>query len=420
MARRPRIDSYFLISPPGTGKEFVKPSADENLVQTVEVNGARITLVGTAHVSQKSVELVEEKISEGDYDCIAVELCPPRYENLTNNTWWKNLDIYQVLRQGKGSLLLINLALSAYQRRLAEKLGIEPGREMARAIELAREHRLPLEVIDRDITTTLQRMYSRVTFWQKLKLFSSLVASIFVGEEITEEQIEALKEGDMLHSLLEEFGDVLPSVKHTLIDERDLYMTAKLIDLARQPDGPKNILAMVGAGHLPGMLQAFRSPPDAATIQELEKRPPPSRTGYYIGWAIAIFILSMFYVGYRQSPELGTNLVLTWIVVNGGMSALGAAVALAHPVSILTAFLAAPLTSLNPTIGAGMVVGIVESFVRKPTVQDFETIRYDVAQWGRWWKNRVIRVFLVFFLANLGSAIGTWVAGASIVTQIWE
>ena len=398
----------------------MKPSADENLVQTVEVNGARITLLGTAHVSQKSVELVEQKISEGDYDCIAVELCPPRYENLTNNTWWKNLDIYQVLRQGKGSLLLINLALSAYQRRLAEKLGIEPGREMARAIELAREHRLPLEVIDRDITTTLQRMYSRVTFWQKLKLFSSLVASIFVGEEITEEQIEALKEGDMLHSLLEEFGDVLPSVKHTLIDERDLYMTAKLIDLARQPDGPKNILAMVGAGHLPGMLQAFRSPPDAATIQELERRPPPSKTGYYIGWAIAIFILSMFYVGYRQSPELGTNLVLTWIVVNGGMSALGAAVALAHPVSILTAFLAAPLTSLNPTIGAGMVVGIVESFVRKPTVQDFETIRYDVAQWGRWWKNRVIRVSLVFFLANLGSAIGTWVAGASIVTQIWE
>jgi len=397
----------------------VKSSAEDNLVKTMQVAGARITLVGTAHVSHKSVELVETKIAEGGYDCIAVELCPPRYENLTNNTWWKNQDIYQVLRQGKGNLLLINLALSAYQRRLADKLGIEPGREMARAIELAREHNLRLEVVDRDISTTLQRMYHGVTFWQKLKLFSSLVASIFVGEEVTEEQIEGLKEGDMLHSLLEEFGEVLPSVKTVLIDERDRYMTGKLAALAQSPGGPKNILAMVGAGHLPGMVAAFEAPPDGPALKQMETKPPPTRTGYYIGWAIAVFILSMFVVGYRQSPELGWNLVLTWVFINGGLSALGAAIALAHPVSILTAFLAAPITSLNPTIGAGMVVGIVESALRKPTVHDFETIRSDVGELGRWWKNRVIRIFLIFFMANLGSALGTWVAGASIVTQIW-
>ena len=392
---------------------------DESLVKTIEVNGSRITLVGTAHVSRKSVELVEAKVQEGGYDCVAVELCPPRYKNLTNNDWWRNLDIYQILRQGKGNLLLINLALSAYQKRLADKLGIEPGREMSRAIELAKEHNLQLEVVDRDISTTLQRMYNGVTFWQKMKLFSSLVASIFVGEEVTEDQIEGLKEGDMLHSLLEEFGDVLPSVKTVLIDERDQYMVGKLTALTEQPDAPKNILAMVGAGHLPGMMKAFEAIPSAQAVGELEKKPPPNRTGYYIGWGIAVVVLAMFYVGYQRSPEMGWELVGTWVLINGGLSALGAAIAFAHPLTVLSAFIAAPITSLNPTVGAGMVVGIVESFIRKPRVSDFESIRQDVAQWRLWWKNGVIRVFLIFFMANLGSAVGTWVAGFSIAHQIW-
>ncbi len=391
---------------------------DDFLIQTVKVNDSQITLVGTAHVSHKSVELVESKVAEGNYDCIAVELCEARYKNLTDNEWWKNLDIYQVLKQGRGNLLLINLAMSAYQRRIADKVGIEPGREMSRAIELAKDHDLRLEVVDRDISTTLQRMYRRVTFWQKMKLFSSLIASIFVGEEVTEDQIEDLKEGDMLHSMLEEFGETLPSVKAVLIDERDVYMTGKLAALTKGPDAPRNILAMVGAGHLPGMLKAFEKIPAPEEVEQLEQKPPPSRAGYYIGCVIALVVLSMFFVGYSRSPEMGWDLVVTWVVINGGMSAVGAAIALAHPLTILSAFVAAPITSLNPTIGAGMVVGIVESLIRKPRVSDFEAIRHDVAQWGLWWKNGVIRVFLIFFLANLGSAVGTWVAGFSIASKI--
>lgn len=391
----------------------------QDMVKTVQVNGATITLVGTAHVSQKSVDLVEEKIRTGEYDRIAIELCPPRFQNMVQKSMWKSLDIYQILRQGKGSLLLVNLALTAYQKRLAEKIGVEPGQEMMKAIELSAEYDLPLVVIDRDITTTLQRMYRKVSFWQKLKLFSSLIASIFIGEEVTEQQIEDLKEGDMLHSLVEEFGEVLPSVKKVLIDERDLFMVGKLIEMTKPADGPKNILAMVGAGHLIGMLPAFDNPPAPQTLEELDVRPPPSKTGYYVGWGIGLFILSMFGVGYLRSPELGTELVLQWIVINGGLSALGAAIAFAHPVSILAAFLAAPLTSLNPTIGAGMVVGIVESYIRKPKVADFESMRGDIAHFSMWWKNGVIRVFLIFFFANIGSMIGTFVAGSSIVYQIF-
>jgi pheromone shutdown-related protein TraB len=397
----------------------VEASSDQDIIKTIQVNGANITLVGTAHVSQKSVDLVEEKIRTGEYDRIAIELCPPRFQNLTQKSMWKNLDIYQVLRQGKGSLLLINLALSAYQKRLAEKIGVEPGQEMIKAIELSTEYDLPLEVIDRDITTTLQRMYREVSFWQKLKLFSSLIASIFIGEEITEQQIEDLKEGDMLHSLVEEFGEVLPSVKKVLIDERDQYMVGKLIEMTKSSDGPKNILAMVGAGHLIGMLPAFNSPPAPEAMEQLEEKPPASKTGYYVGWGIGLFILSMFGVGYYRSPELGTELILQWFLINGGLSALGAALAFAHPVSILAAFLAAPLTSLNPTIGAGMVVGIVESYIRKPRVAHFESMREDIAHFSMWWKNGVIRVFLIFFFANLGSAAGTFIAGSSIVYKIF-
>lgn len=391
----------------------------QDIVKTVQCNGATITLLGTAHVSRKSVDLVEEKIRTGEYDRIAIELCPPRFQNLIQKSMWKKLDIYQVLRQGKGSLLLINLALSAYQKRLADKIGVEPGQEMIKAIALSAEYNLPLEVIDRDITTTLQRMYRNVSFWQKFKLFSSLIASIFIGEEITEQQIEDLKEGDMLHSLVEEFGEVLPSVKKVLIDERDQFMVGKLIDMTRSPDAPKNILAIVGAGHLVGMLPAFDNPPAPETLEELDQKPPPSKMGYYIGWGIGLFILSMFGVGYMRSPELGGQLILQWIVINGGLSALGAALAFAHPVSILTAFLAAPLTSLNPTIGAGMVVGIVESYIRKPKVADFESIREDIAHFKMWWKNGVVRVFLIFFFANLGSMAGTFIAGSSIIYKIF-
>ncbi|MCF8720179.1 TraB/GumN family protein [Nitrospina gracilis] len=396
----------------------MEAASNADVIKTLQHNGTTITLIGTAHVSQKSVELVEEKIRTGDYDCVAVELCPPRYENMVNQSWWKNLDIYQILKSGKGSLLLINLALSAYQRRLADKLGIEPGKEMARAIELAKEHDLRLEVIDRDITTTLQRMYRRVGFWQKMKLVGGMIASIFVGEEVTEEQIENLKEGDMLQSLVEEFGEELPEIKEVLIDERDQYMVGKLVKLAESPSAPKNILALVGAGHLIGMVPAFESPPDTQAVETLEQKPSPSRVGYYVGWGIGLFIISMFGVGYMRSPELGTDLIVTWVVLNGSLSALGAALAFAHPLSILTAFVAAPITSLNPTIGAGMVVGIVESFIRKPRVADFESMRSDIAQWSMWWKNRVVRVFLIFFFANLGSAAGTFLAGTSIVHQL--
>ena len=391
----------------------------EEIVKVVQLNNSEVTLVGTAHVSKLSVEMVEEKIGTGDYDCIAVELCAPRLENITNQAWWKNLDIYQVFKKKKAGLLLINLALTAYQKRLAERIGVEAGKEMIRAVELAREKGIRLEVIDRNISTTLHRLVTEVSFWQKFKIVGGLIAGVFVGEKISEEQVEDLKRGDMLHAVVSEFGEELPEIKRVLIDERDEYMVGRLSQISEAFHAPKKILALVGAGHLIGMMPNLKSPPDAAHLEELDRKPPPSKLGIYIGWGICVLILSMFVVGFKQSPELGGQLVITWILLNGGLCALGTLIAFGHPVSIIAAFFAAPLTSLNPTIGAGMVVGLVESYMRKPKVSDFETLRDDITHYSMWWKNRVARLLLIFFLSSFGSMIGTYAAGASIVTQLW-
>lgn len=391
----------------------------EEIVKLVQLNKSEVTLVGTAHVSKLSVEMVEEKIGTGDYDCIAVELCAPRLENITNQAWWKNLDIYQVFKKKKAGLLLINLALTAYQKRLAERIGVEAGKEMIRAVELAREKGIRLEVIDRNISTTLHRLVTEVSFWQKFKIVGGLIAGVFVGEEISEEQVEDLKRGDMLHAVVSEFGEELPEIKRVLIDERDEYMVGRLSQISEAFHAPKKILALVGAGHLIGMMPNLKSPPDAAHLEELDRKPPPSKLGLYIGWGICVLILSMFVVGFKQSPELGGQLVITWVLLNGGLCALGTLIAFGHPVSIIAAFFAAPLTSLNPTIGAGMVVGLVESYMRKPKVSDFETLRDDITHYSMWWKNRVARLLLIFFLSSFGSMIGTYAAGASIVTQLW-
>ena len=399
------------------GEEFLE--TQEDIIKIIQLNNSEITLIGTAHVSQLSVEMVEEKIATGDYDCVAVELCSPRLENITNQAWWKNLDIYQIFKKKKAGLLLINLALTAYQKRLAERIGVEAGKEMVRAVELSHEKDLRLEVIDRNISTTLHRLVTEVSFWQKMKIVGGLVIGVFVGEEISEEQIEDLKRGDMLHAVVSEFGEELPEIKRVLIDERDEYMVGRLAQISASHDAPKKILALVGAGHLMGMMASIDSPPDAGHLQELDQKPPPSKTGLYVGWGICILILSMFVVGFKQSPELGGQLVATWILLNGGLSALGTALALGHPVSIFAAFFAAPLTSLNPTIGAGMVVGLVESYMRKPKVGDFETLREDITHYSMWWKNRVARLLLIFFFSSFGSMIGTYAAGASIVTQLF-
>ena len=390
-------------------------------IHTVEWRGTRITLLGTAHISRASADMVETLLATGDYDAVAVELCPSRHNAIVNPESLARMDLFQIIREGKAVMVAANLALGAYQQRMAEQLDIEPGAEMRVALNIAREHELPVMLIDREISITLKRIYRNVSWWKRLNLFSGLVASLITRQRVSEEEIERLKEGDLLESAFTQFAEQAQELYEPLIHERDQYMSARLEQEVLQQQ-PRHILAVVGAGHLRGMKTCLSeldqgSNPDA-TIARLDTLPRPSVIPKFIPWIIVALIITGFGIGFSRNTELGWNLVVDWIVINGGLAAFGAILAAAHPLTIIGAFLAAPLTSLNPTIGAGMVTAAIEVYIRRPTVADFSTLRRDTSSIKGWWRNRVSRTLLVFIFSTLGSGIGTYLAGALIYRQL--
>lgn len=389
-------------------------------LKTLTVNQCNITLLGTAHVSKASADKVQELIATGQYDAVAIELCPSRHKTIINPDAMAKMDLFQVIKKGQASMVAASLALGAFQQRLAEQFGIEPGAEMRVAIKDAQAAKLPVLLIDREIGTTMKRIYHNVPWWRRANLFAGLLASVISKEKFSEAEIERLKEGDVLESSFSQFAENEKDLFQPLISERDEYMSARLIKES-QENNYRHILAVVGAGHLNGMAQQLETgniqDPDER-IAQLDVIPPASPWLKWIPWAIVALILSGFVIGFSRSPELGASMVIDWIVINGGLSAIGAAIAFAHPLSIVTAFCAAPLTSLNPTIGAGMVVAVVETYLRKPEVGDFNRLRSDTTTLKGWWHNRVTRILLIFILSTLGSAIGTYVAGFRIFEQL--
>jgi len=394
-------------------------AAAQQPVRHVERDGVRYTLIGTAHVSRASADAVQALASSGDFNAIAVELCPARYDALTAERKWTDLDLYKVVREGKAGLVMANLALSAYQRRIAEQFGIEPGAEMRAAVAAAANGKIPLQLIDRDLATTLRRSYSSVPWYKRIYLMTGLALGMISSDEIDEDSIEKLKEGDILEATFTEFAEQSPELFESLIAERDRYMAARLRQ-ENSNDRPslsqKHVLVVIGAGHMEGMtnhLESMQENP-ADVRRELDRIPPKARWPRIIPWAIMLLIMAGFVIGFSRSPQLGWQLVLIWIVINGGLAALGALIARGHPLTVLSAMIAAPLTSLNPTIAAGMVSGVVESWLRKPKVSDLESLRFDITSVKGWFRNPATRILLVFFFSNLGSAIGTWVAGFKI------
>ena len=388
------------------------------LIRTVTVDGTPITLLGTAHVSRSSAEQVAAELDSKAYQAVAIELCPSRFDALNNPERLAELDLMQVVRQGKASMVMANLAMAAYQQRLGEQLDIEPGAEMRMAVGQARKHDLPVLLIDREIGVTLKRTASNLNWWQRAVLFSGLVTSLISREEVSEEDIEHLKEGDVLETTFAEFAHDRQDLYQPLIAERDRYMAAKLRDAAAHHPG-RPVLAVVGAGHLDGISRHLGDSDDpAATLQELEQIPAKARWPRLIPWLIVALVLTGFYIGFTRNPELGWQLVRDWVLINGGLSALGALIAAAHPLTILTAFVAAPVTSLNPTVGAGMVTAAAELWLRKPRVGDFSKLRHDTTQLRGWWRNRVSRTLLVFLFSTLGSALGTYLAGFLIYDRL--
>ena len=384
------------------------------------IDGVQLTLLGTAHVSRASAEQVRRLIQSGDYDAVAVELCRSRFNSLMDPKSLSQMDLFSVIRQNRVYMVVANLALSAYQQRLADQFGIEPGAEQRMALRLAKERDLPILLIDREIGVTLKRIAANLGWWKRYTLFTGLLTAMLTSDEVTEEEVERLKDGDVLETTFAEFAADRQDLYVPLIDERDRYMAAKL-QRESERVGAKRVLAVVGVGHMKGIadiLEQGRQDP-LATLAELERLPPPSRWPQILAWAILVLMLSGFAYGFAMSPDLGWDLVLTWVFITGGLSALGTVLAAGHPLTVVSAFLAAPMTTLNPAIGAGMITGAVELYLRKPSVGDFSRLRADVASWRGWWRNRVSRIFLVFLLSSLGAAMGTYLAGVQIVRRLF-
>ncbi|MDN3524778.1 TraB/GumN family protein [Halomonas sabkhae] len=389
--------------------------------RTLQIGATRYTLLGTAHVSASSAAEVRDMIASGDYDAVAIELCDSRHQNLANPDALGEQDLFQIFRQGKAGMVAASLALGAFQQRVAEQSGIEPGAEMRAAVEGVREHKLPLALIDRDIGITLKRIYHNVPWWQRFSLFSGLLGGVLSRQKVSSEDIERLKEGDVLESTFREFAAQSEALYTPLISERDRYMALRLAEHC-PPGQYRHVLVVIGAGHLGGMAEHLEAPLPEAPAEErrqLEVTPPRSKIWRAVPWLITALVLTGFAIGFSRNTQLGWELVGEWFLINGVLSGAATIVALAHPLTVLATLCAAPLTSLNPTIGAGFVAAGVELALRKPKVRDFSTLRHDVTHWKGWWRNRVARTLLVFLTATLGSAAGTWVAGLRIAGKLF-
>jgi len=376
---------------------------DNDNKYTLSFEDKEITLVGTAHVSRESAEQVVSVIEEARPDTVCIELCQSRYQAITQKNRWQNTDLIKVIKEKKVFLLLSNLMLTSFQKKIGEKLGVKPGEEMMRAIEAAEAAGANIHLADRDIRTTLSRTWRLMGLWTKIKLVAQFVMSVGDVEDLKEEDIEKMKQRDVLETLLLEMGETLPELQRVLIDERDQYLTHKI----RTAPG-KRIVAVVGAGHVPGIQRYWNEPVDLAALETL---PPKGKLLFYLKWGIPSLVVGLIVLGFFfAGASAGTHMIKWWVLANGILAGLGAAIALAHPLTVLSAVLASPLTSLNPMIAAGWVAGLVEAFLGKPKVKDFENLPADILSVKGFWRNKITRILLIVVFTNIGSSLGAFVA----------
>ncbi|MEG2329583.1 TraB/GumN family protein [Anaerorhabdus sp.] len=376
-------------------------------ITKIEVNGKEIYLIGTAHVSHTSRQDVKDCIDEVKPDSICIELDEERFEAFNNPKRWENTDIIEVIKEKKTGYMLANLILSAYQRRIAKKMDVQAGQEMIQGIESAKEIGANLVLVDRNIQTTFKRIYRKHSFFQKLKLISSLVMSIFDDEDISSDDIESLKQSDALDVALKEVSKEYPVVSEVLIHERDQVLAYKI----KNAPGNK-IVAVLGAAHIPGIKEEIYKTYD---IKELESIPAKKPSAKIIGWTIPLAIIAMILSLFSVNSTLGWEQVINWVLWNGSLSALGVLLAWGHPLAIIVAFIAAPITSLNPLLAAGWFAGLAEAFIRKPKVKDFENLLDDVNSIKGFYKNRITHILLVVIFANLFSTLGTMIGGFDVI-----
>lgn len=379
---------------------------EENITR-LQYGDKELILIGTAHVSKLSAEQVKEVIEAEQPDSVAIELDAQRYQSVTENSKWKEMDIFKVIKEKKASLLLMNLAISSFQNRLADQFGIKPGQEMIQGIESAKETGAELVLADRNIQVTFSRIWGNIGLLGKVQLLMSVFFSIFSKETISEEDLEKMKSQDTLSAVMDDFTKAFPRLKTPLIDERDQYLAQKIKDAPG-----KKVVAVLGAAHIPGITKEIHNEHDLDKLSEI---PPKSKWPKIIGWAIPFIIIGIIAYTFISNPSAGIEQTISWVLWNGTLAAIGATIAFGHPLAILTAFVAAPISSLNPLVAAGWFSGLTQASIRKPSVGDFENLSRDVFTLKGFWDNKVTRVLLVVVLTNLGSSLGTFIGGADVI-----
>lgn len=375
----------------------------------LDIDGRSFVIVGTAHISKQSTELVRRVIEEEKPDCVCVELDERRYKALSDPTAWEKLDLKQIIKRKQLLALIAHLVISSYQKKLGAQLGVKPGTELLEATKAATEHDIPLELVDRDISITLKRAWKMTKFHRKLTLLATAMASLFESPEIDDAKIEEIKKQDVLTQVLTELGEELPEIKTALIDERDTYLAEKTLAAKGQ-----KVVSIVGAGHVQGIIKQMKQS-DRADLSAIEAIPPSAPYWKWLGYAIpALIVGSIVTIGLKSGAAAALTNSKIWFLCNGLLCGLGAVLALAHPLTILASFVAAPFTSLTPLIGAGYVAAFVQVWLSPPTVKDLHDVGESLGKPKEWWKNRLLRVFLVFLLTSLGSVAGTYVAALEI------
>lgn len=376
---------------------------DDKNISRLSYQDKEIVLVGTAHVSRESADLVEQTIREEKPDTVCVELCQDRLDAIRQQDRWQEMDIMKVIRDKRTSLLLAQLLMASFQRKMAQKFQIQPGEEMRRAVRLTEETGARLVLADRSIRVTLLRAWRRMGFWSKIKVLPEMILSLFVAEEITEEDIEKLKEQDVLEIALKSLGEKLPALKSTLIDERDQFLARMIGDA----EG-KKIVAVVGAGHVPGIrLNMGRD----INLDQLNQIPAQGVFGRVAGWIFSLAIISLFLAGfYFSGSQSSINMILSWSVITASCAALGALIMLSHPLTILASAISAPVATLHPLIATGWVAGLTEATIRKPQVKDFLNLTEDITSIRGFFRNKITRILILIAFVNLTTSLGTFVA----------
>ena len=404
-------------------KNLIKQVSDTRII--VVFGMREIILIGTAHVSKESIDEVQSVIKNEKPAMVCIELDEKRYASMMQNDNWEKLDIIKVFREGKGFMLIANLILSGFQRRLGSSLGVKPGQEMKTAVLAAEAAGIPFSFCDREIQITLSRAWSACGFWSRCKLLAALLSSAFTSEKLSEKEIENLKNKSELDGMMTELASYLPEVKATLIDERDKFLASKIWDASQKttmPCLPKNdgvahnvkTIAVVGAGHLKGLaahLEKIALGLADSNTGALNVIPPKSSAGKIAGWVIPILIVALIISGYFYSgADVSFNMLLQWVLWNGSLAALGSLIALAHPLAILVSFIAAPIGTLSPFLAVGFFSGAVQAICRKPRVTDAENLSDDTTSLKGIYKNRITHALLVFFLSSIGGAIGNFIS----------